>query len=87
MANTIQAQSGMWLYDGSTFCKIIRLANGDDASKWSEVSNDYYEQVNPPQVVELIDDEEKTAWERANRPQEPEREAAPNQIEDVQPIE
>ena len=32
-------------------------------------------------------DEEKTAWERANRPEEPEREAAPNQIEDVQPIE
>lgn len=32
-------------------------------------------------------DDEKTAWERANRPQEPERETAPNQIEDVQPIE
>lgn len=29
-------------------------------------------------------DAEKTAWERANRPQESEREAAPNQIEDVE---
>lgn len=87
MAKTIQAQSGMWLYDGSTFCKIIRLANEDDASKWSEVSNEFYEQINPPQVVESIDDDEKNALERANRSQEPERDAAPNQIEDVQPIE
>lgn len=29
-------------------------------------------------------DAEKTAWERAHQPQEPEREAAPNQIEDVE---
>ena len=85
MAKTIQAQSGMWLYDGSTFCKIIRLANDDDASKWSEVSNEYYEQVNPPQVIDLIDDE-KTALERAHRPQEPERDAAHNQIEDVEVV-
>lgn len=71
MAKTIQAQSGMWLYDGSTFCKIIRLANEDDASKWSEVSNEFYEQINPPQVIELIDDAEKTAWEDEHRPEEP----------------
>lgn len=32
-------------------------------------------------------DAEKTAWERANRPQEPELDEAPNKIEDVQPIE
>lgn len=31
-------------------------------------------------------DDEKTAWERANRPQEPERDAAPNQIEDVEVV-
>lgn len=31
-------------------------------------------------------DEEKTAWERAHQPEEPEREAAPNQIEDVEVV-
>ena len=71
MAKTIQAQSGMWLYDGSTFCKIIRLANEDDASKWSEVSNEFYEQINPPKVIELIDDAEKTALEEEQRTEEP----------------
>lgn len=74
MAKTIQAQSGMWLYDGSTFCKIIRLANEDDASKWSEVSNEFYEQINPPQVIELIGDDEKTALEDEHRHEEPKEE-------------
>lgn len=74
MAKTIQAQSGMWLYDGSTFCKIIRLANEDDASKWSEVSNEFYEQINPPQVIELIDDDEKAALEDEHRHEEPKEE-------------
>lgn len=31
-------------------------------------------------------DAEKTAWERAHRPEEPERDAAPNQIEDVEVV-
>ena len=31
-------------------------------------------------------DEEKTAWEQANRPEEPERDAAPNQIEDAEVV-
>ena len=74
MAKTIQAQSGMWLYDGSTFCKIIRLANEDDASKWSEVSNEFYEQINPPQVIELIDDDKNTELEDEHRPEEPNEE-------------
>ena len=31
-------------------------------------------------------DAEKTAWERAHRPQETESEAAPNQIEDLEVV-
>lgn len=64
-----------------------------EPSKWlyqdTEQGRNFCKTLYMPDGVEdwsECTDEEKTAWERAHRPQEPEREAAPNQIEDVEVV-
>ena len=36
--NTIQAQEGMWLFNGESFAK--KASGFDDLSKWEEVTDD-----------------------------------------------
>ena len=50
---TIHANSGMWLYDGHTFVKVIRLSNESEEHKWQQVSQEFYDEKNPKVEFEI----------------------------------
>ena len=61
---TIHANSGMWLYDGHTFVKVIRLSNESEEHKWQQVSQEFYDEKNPKVEFE-IPEEPQQAEEQA----------------------
>lgn len=62
---TLHANSGMWLYDGHTFVKVIHLSNESEEHKWQQVSQEFYDEKNP-KIEELeIPEEPQQAEEQA----------------------
>ena len=51
--NTIQAQEGMWLFNGESFAK--KVSGFGDLSKWEEVTEEYKTQWEEEHQVELPD--------------------------------
>lgn len=49
--NTIQAQEGMWLFNGESFVK--KVSGFGDLSKWEEVSEDFKTQWEAEHPIEM----------------------------------
>ena len=49
--NTIQAQEGMWLFNGESFAK--KVSGFGDISNWKEVTEDFKTQWEAEHPVEL----------------------------------
>lgn len=49
--NTIQAQEGMWLFNGESFVK--KVSGFGDLSKWQEVTDEYKAQWEAEHPVEF----------------------------------
>lgn len=59
----ITASEGMWLYDGVTEpCKWVRLAEGQDASAYREITDAEYQQIKAAEeegkLARYIEDDE-----------------------------
>lgn len=62
---TLHANSGMWLYDGHTFVKVIHLSNESEENKWQQVSQEFYDEKNPKVEESEIPEVPQQAEEQA----------------------
>lgn len=54
--NTMQAQEGMWLFNGESFAK--KVSDFGDLSKWEEVTEEFNVQCEEEHKVEELNFEE-----------------------------